>query len=252
VTTAAPAAILAFDLDGTLFDARGEAAPGIVHALRDLAHAGVGLVPCTGRPLHGALKAAATLDVAPAACVAYHGAVVVDLLSGEWIRHLSLPDELATRLVRDVLAAGLDVSLYVGDERLDLDAGWLPPSGGIAGVTRLVLAGDPLHVSSGMPPLDEARRTGLRIEHVRPGVVVVLPGGADKGDGLRLVAEHLAVPPARIVACGDTVNDITLLLAAGHAVAVGEAAPELRRVAGVTVAQAQLAATLRALFARLG
>jgi hydroxymethylpyrimidine pyrophosphatase-like HAD family hydrolase len=235
--------------------------PGIVEMLRELAGAGVHLVPVTGRPLHGALRAAGELAVSPTACVAYHGALVVDLRSGERLRHLTVPDGLAAGLALDGLAAGLAVSLYLGDERLDLRPEWRPsgPSGGSApgappgvpGVTRLVLAGDPLRVTPALPELAGARRAGLRIEPVRPGVVVVLPAGADKGEGLRLVAAHVGVPTERVVACGDAPGDGTLLLAAGHAIAVGDARHPLRAVADTTVAPDDLASALRDSFERL-
>ena len=245
--------VLAFDLDGTLLDAVGEPAPGIVEALHDLTASGVLLVPCTGRPLRGALRAAALLEASPAACVAYHGALVTDVATGRWLRHLSLPAGLTARLARRALDDGLDVSLYVGDERVDLTPrdSASPPEGS-PGVTRLVLAGEPSRVTTSMSLLAEARASGLRLEPVQPGVVVVLPGAADKGDGLRLVVGHLGADPFRAVACGDTTNDITLLLAAAHGIAVGDAPPELSRVADVTVAQEELAGTLRAVFARLG
>jgi hydroxymethylpyrimidine pyrophosphatase-like HAD family hydrolase len=245
--------VLAFDLDGTLLDVAGAPAPGIVETLRDLVSARILLVPCTGRPLQGAVKAASALEVRPAAYVAYHGALVTDAATGLWLRHLSLPVELATRLALRALDGDLDVSLYVGDERVDLapgDSASMPA--GSPGVTRLVLAGEPSRVTTAMPLLDEARASGLRLEPVRPGVVVVLPRAADKGDGLRLVVGHLGADPARVVACGDTINDITLLLAAVHGIAVGDAPPELSRVADLTVAQEELAGTLRAVFARLG
>ena len=258
---AAPA-ILAFDIDGTVLGAGDVPVPGIAAALRELAAAGVLLVPVTGRPLHGALRAAAGLGIAPAAAVAYHGALVVDLPSGEWLRHLTLPPDLAARLALGGLAAGLDASLYVGDERCDLHPGWAPDEAGgaafagqapgVAGVTRLVLAGDPLRVTPALPELAGARAAGLRIEPVRPGVVVVLPSGADKGEGLRFAAAHLGVPRERIVACGDDLNDVTLLGAAGHAVAVGDAAPPLRAAAAMTVPRHGLAAALLDAFALLG
>lgn len=254
-------ALLAFDIDGTVLGAGDRPVPGIVETLRELAGAGVHLVPVTGRPLHGALKAAGELAVSPAACVAYHGALVVDLRSGERLRHLTLPDELAAGLALDGLAAGLDVSLYLGDERLDLRPDWRPSGAapesapgaapGVPDVTRLVLAGDPLRVTPALPELAGARRAGLRIEPVRPGVVVVLPAGADKGEGLRLVAAHLGVPMERVVACGDDLNDITLLLAAGHSIAVGDVRRELRVVAGTTVAQDDLPSALHDIFRRL-
>ncbi len=269
-------AILAFDVDGTVLGANDRPVPGIAETLRELAEAGVKLVPSTGRPLYGALRAAGVLGVTPSACVAYHGALVVDLEGGRVLRHLTVPDGLAARVALAGLAGGLQVSLYVGDERRDLPADWVPPvvtppcvpppvvtppgvrppvvtfAGPDFGVTRLVLAGDPRRVTLSLPELDEPRRAGLRIEQVRPGVVVVLPGAADKGDGLRLVAAHFGVLARRVVAAGDDLNDITLLLASGHALAVGDALPALRAVAGETVAQDGLAAALRDAFRRLG
>jgi hydroxymethylpyrimidine pyrophosphatase-like HAD family hydrolase len=252
VNASAPAGVLAFDLDGTVLDAAGQPASGIIDALRDLAASGVLLVPCTGRPLHGAVRAATALEAAPAAFVAYHGALVTDPATGRWLRHLSLPPDLTARLAGRALEDGLEVSLYVGDERVDLapgDSTALPA--GSPGVTRLVLAGAPARVVTSMPLLDEARACGLRLDPVRPGVVVVLPGAADKGEGLRLAAAHLGADPARVVACGDSTNDITLLLDAAHGIAVGDAPPQLRRIAELTVPQDELAGALRHMFARL-
>ena len=78
-------------------------------------------------------------------------------------------------------------------------------------------------------------------------MVVVLPGGADKGDGLRLVAAHLGVPPARVVACGDVGERITAARRR-HAVAVGEMPHALGQLPEVVVTSwARLPDTLRAL-----
>lgn len=251
-TAGASPGVLAFDLDGTLLDASGSPAPDVVEALGELHAAGILLVPCTGRPLHSALTAAATLGVSPAACVAYHGALVTDAVTGRWLRHLSLPRAATTDLVRRALEGGLLVSLYVGDERVDLEPGDAPtPLGGSPGVTRIVLSGAASQATPSSPLLAGARDAGLRLEPVRPGIVVVLPGGADKGEGLRLVVGHLRADPARTVACGDTTGDVSLLRAAACGIAVGDAPAELLEVADLTVTQQQLAATLRSVFARL-
>ena len=245
-------ALLAADLDGTVLDAAGVPAPGVVEALRDLAASGVLLVPCTGRPLQGAWQAMTALAAAPAACVAYHGALVTDATTGDWLRHLALPPKVIARLARRALGDGEKVTLYVGDERFDLGPGDAPETpAGSRGVTRLVIAGEPARVATSMELLDEARACGLRLEPVRPGVVVVLPGAADKGDGLRLAVAHLGADPSRVVACGDATNDVSLLLAAAHGIAVGDAPEGLRRVAELTVPQDGLAGALRAVFARL-
>ena len=218
-------ALLACDLDGTLIAKDGSPAAGIVEALAALDARGARLVVCTGRPLHSAVKAAAVLQTGPVAYVCYHGALVVDATSGEWLRHLTIPVDAASGLVREALEIGLTVTLYDGDERREL----APAACGAAldlpalpGITRLVLAGDPALVAESFPRLAATWRPGLRMAHAGDGIVDVLRGGADKGDALRLVAARLAVPLAQVTACGDSVADESLLRTAGVSIAVGD------------------------------
>jgi hypothetical protein len=218
-------ALLACDLDGTLIAKDGSPAAGIVEALADLDARGARLVVCTGRPLHSAMKAATTLCADPLAYVCYQGALVVDATTGEWLRHLTIPVDAATGIVREAFGLGLSVTLYDRDERREsapaacgaaLDVPALP------GITRLVLAGDPALVAESFPRLAATWHPGLRMDHAGDGIVDVLHGGADKGDALRLVAAHLGVPGERIVACGDSAADESLLRTAGVSIAVGD------------------------------
>jgi Cof subfamily protein (haloacid dehalogenase superfamily) len=52
-----------------------------------------------------------------------------------------------------------------------------------------------------------------------------------KGAGVRLLAREHGIMRERIVAVGDNYNDLDLFAAAGHAVAMGNAPPEVRAVA---------------------
>lgn len=55
----------------------------------------------------------------------------------------------------------------------------------------------------------------------------LLPPGAGKGTATRHLAAALGVPMDRVVAAGDSANDLALFEAAAHAIAVGNARPEL-------------------------
>ena len=246
--------LLACDLDGTLLTADGWPAPGIVEALAALGARGARLVVCTGRPLHGAMKVATTLRADPLAYVCYHGALVVDATTGEWLRHLMIPMAAATGIVREAGGLGLSVTLYEGDDRRELDSAALIASLDLsaAGITRIVLTGDPARVTASYPGLAATWGPGLRMEHAGDGIVDVLHGGADKGDALRLVAAHLGVPGERIVACGDAATDESLLLAAALRIAVGDAPAALRAAAQLVVSQDSLAETLRRAAQSLG
>ena len=73
---------------------------------------------------------------------------------------------------------------------------------------------------------------GLRAEIIlNKGSLMVLPGGVDKGSGLRAACEHLQMPVSSFVAVGDAENDLPFLRAAGYGVAVANALPELKRIA---------------------
>ena len=60
--------------------------------------------------------------------------------------------------------------------------------------------------------------------------------GVSKGAGLRWLARRLGVPLAQTLAIGDGVNDVSMLRAAGLGVAMGNAAPEIKREADALTA----------------
>jgi hydroxymethylpyrimidine pyrophosphatase-like HAD family hydrolase len=68
-----------------------------------------------------------------------------------------------------------------------------------------------------------------------PEFVEMLSPQVDKGRALALVAEHWGVPLSRVMAVGDSYNDVPLLRAAGFGVAMGSAPEQLKREADAVV-----------------
>lgn len=256
MTGGAPiSALLACDLDGTLIREGGAPAAGIVEALADLARRGARLVVCTGRPLYSAETVADTLHAQPVAYVCYHGALVVDAATGEWLRHQTIPPGVAATVVHGAFERGLAVTVYDGDERRELGVTEVGRAGELAatvGVTRLILSGDLGVLAGVLAGGDASWLAGTRRTRAGGGTVAVLPAAADKGSSLRLVAAHLGVPGERIVACGDDAADETMLLAAAVGIAVGDAPPPLRAAAQLVVDQDRLADALRRAVSLLG
>ena len=68
------------------------------------------------------------------------------------------------------------------------------------------------------------------------GGVEITAEGVDKERGLLELCRILGIDPARTVGVGDGANDEPLLRAAGLAVAMGNATPEIAEMADATVA----------------
>ena len=71
----------------------------------------------------------------------------------------------------------------------------------------------------------------LSITRTHTWLVEATAPGVDKGSGLRRLCQMLGVAPERVMAVGDSENDIPMLQAAGFAVAMGNATPALKAVA---------------------
>jgi hypothetical protein len=66
-----------------------------------------------------------------------------------------------------------------------------------------------------------------------PGVdfINVVASQVSKGEALKALASYLGIPLVKVMAIGDGANDVSLLSAAGLAVAMGNASDELKEVA---------------------
>jgi hydroxymethylpyrimidine pyrophosphatase-like HAD family hydrolase len=242
--------LLACDLDGTLLDHDSAPVPGVGAALTDLIAAGALFAVVTGRPLLSARRATTTLGVEPLMYACYHGALVVET-GGAVIRHQPLPAGPARAVAAEVLARGVAVTVWDGDEPRELEPGtsrgdWHDDELGDR-VSRLVLHGDPASTVRLLPELRAEWSGRLRVEAIRPGFLGVFAPEVDKGDALRLIAARLGVSPGRTVACGDGTADETLLAAAAVRIAVGGRPHVLGHLPDVVVTDwARLPETLRA------
>lgn len=256
-------ALVACDLDGTLFDEEGAPAPGIIDALAKLGAVGVRVVICTGRTVRATRVAAARLGLERGVAISYHGAVVVNLADGCWLRRLDLPQEAVGSVVRALHEAGATLTAYVDDER------WIQESESVGAVgalpvearvqTDLAVALEGLAVTriivttrgdAGCEPLASVL-DGL-VSHWRELAVSPAPGGrvelhhsgADKRTALAALCLRLRVPASAVVACGDAAGDAGMLQWAGLGVAVAGGHESASSNADVVVARAEIAKLL--------
>ena len=197
------------------------------------------MIVVTGRMFQSVrryLDAAALDD--PVVC--YQGALIVDPVTGEFLRHIPIPLPSAHEALDAVIEAGFHINAYVDDELFvaaptpeahayaDLNQvemhvvgdlrDWLrePP-------TKLVAVGDP-HALDELEAVLKPRFAGrLFVSKSLPHFLEFAHPDVNKGAGLTFIAERLGFTGAETVACGAGENDRELLDWAGFGVAVANA-----------------------------
>jgi Cof subfamily protein (haloacid dehalogenase superfamily) len=261
-------ALVAADLDGTLIGRDLTWAAGLPEALEVVRAAGVRTVICTGRMLQSARRVVARLGLTEGPVICYQGALVADLGSGEWLRHVPMDGEAAAEVVRHVRAMGRQLNAYIDDELYveqvtdearryaehvevgidtvdDLEAEVVrrPP-------TKLVLVTSPADVDEILPGLQERWRGRLYVTRSQPDYIEFADGSVSKSGTLAWLCDRLDVEREAVVALGDGMNDVDMLEWAGLGVAVAEAAEPVRAAADLVTPRADVPALLRGLAER--
>ena len=201
------------------------------------------MIVVTGRMFQSVrryLDAAALDD--PVVC--YQGALIVDPVTGEFLRHIPIPLPSAHEALDAVIEAGFHINAYVDDELYvaaetpeahayadlnkvemhvvgDLRV-WLqePP-------TKLVAVGDPDALTALENVLKPRFAGTLFVSKSLPHFLEFAHPDVNKGAGLDFIARRLRFTRDDTVACGDGENDRELLDWAAYGVAVANAHPEI-------------------------
>ncbi|MDK6806828.1 MULTISPECIES: HAD family hydrolase [unclassified Corynebacterium] len=238
--------LVALDMDGTLLDAHGQL-PADFSVLQDLATArGCELVPASGRQL-------ATLkDMFPKGetFIAENGSVI--MRGGEIIAAFPLAESTVHAAREAAAAIGVEhtvvlcspetayVARDVSDAARteiakyykavtwvdDLDA---VPDSNIIKIAIFCESGSEAHIYDPIVravPEDNVAVSGKVW-------LDVMARGVEKGTALTKLAELAGIPIAATVAFGDYLNDFEMLRAAGTAVAMENAHPQLKEIADI-------------------
>jgi Cof subfamily protein (haloacid dehalogenase superfamily) len=221
--------------------------PRTREALERTRAAGIHVLLVTGRMFQSVRRYALEAGIDdPVVC--YQGAVVAEPVSGEWLRHVPIPLELAREAISALNEEGFGLNCYVGDElyvaevspgarryaefqHLELHEvgdllAWLRDA-----PTKLVVIDDP-EVLDDLEQRMKARFEGrLYISKSLPYFLEFASPDVTKGAGLDFVADHLGFTPERTIAFGDGENDVELVGWAGYGVAVDNAHERVKAIA---------------------
>jgi hypothetical protein len=251
-------ALIACDVDGTLFDENETITPRTRDAVRAAVAAGAHFLVATGRPPRWIRPVVEALGFAPMAVCA-NGAVIYDPEHDRVVsvRTLAVDTlaELAELATRAIPGAGLAVE-RIGERAHDTatpqfisspgyEHAWLNPDNTEVSIDDLLSAPaiKLLIRKSGARSADMAaelaKHVGIEGDitySTNNGLVEIVPLGISKASGVEEIAGPLGITSDEVVAFGDMPNDIPMLLWAGHGVAMGNAHPDVLSAAAEVTA----------------
>ena len=246
-----PYKLAAIDLDGTLLHSKTHAiTSGNAAAVREAARNGAQIVLASGRQWVTINKFAQQLDLAPnAPIIAYNGALIRTHGGETWFDQ-PLPADAAAKIVAYCAANGCHLNYYLNDELYvrDYDK-WVDiyrqRTGTIAHITgdlgkfdgrqptKIILI-DTLETTNRLLPVFQAMfGDTLYITKTEDEYLEFMAPDISKGRALAEVAARLGLTAGECVAFGDSFNDTPMLEWAGLGVAMGNAKPELKAIAGL-------------------
>ena len=245
--------LVALDLDGTLFDNSSHISERNLTAIRSITDKGIHVVISTGRPFEGI-----PFDQIKGTGINYaitaNGSGIYEISTGKCLYENAMDEELVTPILNFLLTRDIHMDAFIGGK------GYTPvqcvetaqkltvPSSIknyiITTRTRLDNILQFIHENqlkvqkmplNFYPPADGTlidRETVRKFLVSNPSITTVCGGynnleftraDANKGVGLRKLAEILGVNPDATMAIGDTENDLAIIEAAGIGVAMGNA-----------------------------
>jgi Cof subfamily protein (haloacid dehalogenase superfamily) len=242
-------ALIACDVDGTLFDENETITRRTRDAVRAAVAAGAQFVVATGRPPRWILPVVEALGFAPMAVCA-NGAVLYDPANDRVVSARTLAvdtlAELAELATRVIPGAGLAVE-RIGERAHDTatpqfisspgyEHAWLNPDNTEVSINDLLSAPaiKLLIRKSGARSADMAaelaKHVGIEGDitySTNNGLVEIVPLGISKASGVEEIAKPQGIRSDEVVAFGDMPNDIPMLRWARHGVAMGNAHPDV-------------------------
>ena len=276
-----PVKLIAFDLDGTLFDDRKRLSEENLAALKAAQRAGIELVPATGRILHGLPEALLEPNLFRYFIFA-NGATVYDLETEMQIAGACIAPETAVRICEYLDALPVLYDCYRGEwgymtqwmyetapEFFELEPEILklvrrlrkPVPELKEDIRQVNIPLEKLQMYFRPEQMEERARQLEKLPSLFPEIIAtsslknnieINSVHAGKGRALRALCEHLGIDPADTVAFGDGLNDADMLAAAGRGIAMENAVAAVKQKADAVTENNNDAGVGKEIFRLLG
>jgi HAD superfamily hydrolase (TIGR01484 family) len=233
--------LIALDLDGTLLNSSDHVSAANRAAIAAALEAGVRVVIVTGRGADAAGDVARELRLnLPIICA--HGALTKDILTGKILGHIPVPLQYALPMIEFAEANQIDAAVYV-EERFHRLAGMPPYMSDMRGphwvevesLARMLSSAPTFLRFFGRDAVRAVRETfadfPVHFKYETWGdfeELAVTSIDATKKNALARLCADLNVSRSRVMAVGDSRNDVPMLRWSAIGVAMANALPEVR------------------------
>jgi Cof subfamily protein (haloacid dehalogenase superfamily) len=236
-----PIDLIALDLDGTLLDANEHISPRNRQAIRRALDAGVRVVLVTGRGADTPIRVSRELGLnLPVICC--HGALTKDFGANKTLVHIPVPLEHAKPMVEFAEAHDLALAIYheesfwrLAGSKIFMDDMRGPAWREVRSFADVLHSAPTFLRFLGEESVDAMRRRfgdlALNFRYESWGDFIecaVLSRDASKRNALARLCADFQILPERVLAIGDSRNDVPMLRWAGIGVAMGNALPEVK------------------------
>lgn len=244
--------LIALDMDGTVLKEDKTISHENYKAIQEAKANGIKVVLATGRPVKGIenyLKEL-NLDEKGDYAVTFNGAMVQDTESGDILANniMSLDDlhylnDLSNKLgvhihaltPNNVITSNKDISDYTVLEsymnQIHLDYVDFNNLSEDTKIVKVMLIDHEEILEEAIKKLPKELYENYTVVRSAPYFLEILNKKANKGSGVELLAKKLGISKNEVICIGDAGNDIHMIEYAGLGVAMGNAFPEIKKIA---------------------
>lgn len=250
--------VLFTDMDGTLLLSDSTISNNMKKALDDMVAKGHKLVLTSGRPLHSILERIVKLGLnySDSYVISFNGGLIYDCDKKEVIRSLKVPQDIVREVIAIADEAGIHAHCYSDthiivkceDSELDFYRNRVHmPYQKVSDMADALPDGSYKVLIIDLT--DKSKLEDLRIRILKKlgnridaffsndKYLEILPKGINKGDAVRFLASYIPVPLSNTYASGDEDNDIPMIKAAGHGIAMKNAIDEAKAAAEIITSE---------------
>lgn len=242
--------LIALDMDGTLLNEEKKISKENYLAIKQAREKGIKVVLATGRPTKGIERYLGKLDLINDEdyCVTYNGSLVVNTGTKEELTKILLTSEDVHYLYD--LSKKLDVNIHALTTegciapklskytKLEIEMNDIPfhqidfsAVDNTIPVAKVMFIDKENKISSAIKNLPKEVYEKYTVVRSEPFFLEFLDKKVNKGTGIKSLAEKLGIKQEEVICIGDAGNDIHMIKYAGLGVAMGNAFPEVKRVA---------------------